>query len=292
MNFCTTKPIAIIGAGTIGLSLAQLLAQYEFPVVLIDTSIEILEIAKQRLKQNIKEQQFFSPQLINPDDIFKQLEWSDKLESIAGKDYVFENITENLSQKLSLYAKMKDFLNSTSIIAVNTSSIPIFKLASTLEQHAPRVIGMHFINPVPLKKVAEMIPSQYTSQNTIDEATALLQQINIRPVMVKDRPGFVINRILMSAINQAIKILSENIASTTEIDDLMISCLGHSMGPLATADLIGLDTVLYSLNSLYNELNQDEFKPASMLVELVKEGALGRKTRKGFYNYYDIYTNT
>jgi 3-hydroxybutyryl-CoA dehydrogenase len=169
-------------------------------------------------------------------------------------------------------------------LAANTSVISITKLAAQTADPT-MVLGMHFMNPVPRRSAVEVIRTRQTSHQTIVKACALLEQLGKRAIVVNDSPGFVTNRVLMLAINEAIAVVHEGVSCARDVDDIFVSCLSHAMGPLATADLIGLDTILYSLDELYNQLQDEKFIACTLLRDMVADGRLGRKTGQGFFDY-------
>jgi len=170
------------------------------------------------------------------------------------------------------------------IFAANTSAIPITRIGSATSR-PEKVIGMHLMNPVPMKKMVELIPGHHTSQETIDEAKKFLAGMDKECIIVKDSPGFVSNRVLMLTINEAIFLVHEQVADAKDVDNIFKSCFGHKMGPLETADLIGLDTILYSIEMLYESFSDSKYRPCPLLKKMVDAGLHGRKSGKGFYNY-------
>ena len=282
------EKIAVIGGGTMGAAVACALASNEYPVVILEKSKEQIDVSKTLVNENIKGQMFFSDTDKEKERIAQRCEalisWNVDYDEIVQCHYIIENIKEDLECKKELYLKLKKYANPEAIFIPNTSAIPISKLGEYAD--APnRIIGIHFMNPVYLKPVAEVIVTKNTSQETIDKTLNLLKSIGKRGVIVKDRAGFVINRVLMQTINYAIQILSEGTATVEDIDDLFVNCLAHKMGPLATADLIGLDTILLTLNVLQDEYGVEKYKPCDMLIDYVSKGKLGRKSGIGFYRY-------
>jgi 3-hydroxybutyryl-CoA dehydrogenase len=170
------------------------------------------------------------------------------------------------------------------VFAANTSAIPITRIAS-VTRRASKVLGIHFMNPVPMKTTVEVIRGYHTSDHTIDLAKTLLEQMGKKGIVVNDSPGFVTNRVLMLTINEAICLLQDRVATAEEIDTIFRDCFGHKMGPLETADLIGLDTILYSIEALYDSFNDSKYRPCPLLKKMVDAGLYGRKNSRGFYNY-------
>lgn len=207
------------------------------------------------------------------------------LTELSGADYVIECVTEDISIKQDVFKELDRICQGECIIASNTSAIPITKLAE-FTNRKEQIIGLHFMNPVPLIGVVEMISGPYTSEKTIDITKQFLKAIDKEWIHVNDSPGFVSNRVLMLTINEAICTLEDGVASAASIDKVFKSCFNHRMGPLETADLIGLDTILNTLNVLRQFFNDEKFKPSPLLGRKVQAGELGRKSGKGFYDYF------
>ncbi len=197
---------------------------------------------------------------------------------------MIENGTESWNVKQAIYARLELVCREDCIIAANTSAISISRLASTTRR-PDRVIGMHFMNPVAQKPVVEVITGSNTSEVTVQAAKDFLQQMNKQAIFVKDMPGFVSNRVLMLAINEAILIVQDDVASPADVDEIFVKCVAHKMGPLATADLIGLDTVLLSLEVLQESYNDNKYRPCRLLRQMVDAGLHGRKSGRGFFDY-------
>jgi 3-hydroxybutyryl-CoA dehydrogenase len=198
--------------------------------------------------------------------------------------FIIENVPEKWSIKNDVYQRLDSTCPPEVIFAANTSAIPITRIASATRR-AANVIGIHFMNPVPLKNTVEVIRGYHTSAETIQTTQNLLADMGKEYVMVNDSPGFVSNRVLMLTINEAIFLVHEQVASAPDVDQIFKSCFGHPMGPLETADLIGLDTILYSLDVLYESFNDGKFRPCPLLKKLVAAGIHGRKSGQGFYAY-------
>jgi 3-hydroxybutyryl-CoA dehydrogenase len=198
--------------------------------------------------------------------------------------FVIENVTEKWEIKQKVYVQLDAICPKPCIFAANTSAIPITRLAS-VTRRAPKVIGMHFMNPVPLKPMVEVIRGVHTSDETVETAKNFLAQMGKECIIVNDSPGFVSNRVLMLAINEAIYLLQEQVASAEDVDRIFKTCFGHKMGPLETADLIGLDTVLYSIKVLYESFNDSKYRPCPLLKKMVDAGLYGQKSGQGFYTY-------
>ena len=281
------KKIAVIGAGTMGNGIAHTFAQKNYQVTLIDVSEQSLEKALSTISKNLD-------RMVSKDKI-SESEKSQTLANIqtsteinkdvlSGTDLVVEAATENLDIKLQIFENLDSLCPDKTILASNTSSILISTIAGATNR-ADKVIGMHFMNPVPIMKLVEVIKSKETSSQVVSTIMELSKNLGKVPVEVNDAPGFVANRILMPMINEAIHTLNEDISSAEGIDTVMILGMSHPMGPLFLADFIGLDVCLSILNVLYEGFNDVKYKPCSLLEELVKNGKLGVKSGEGFYDY-------
>ncbi len=282
----TVHTVGIVGAGVMGAGLAQNLAQTGHAVTLTDLSGEILDRAREEIRRNVRFHGMFdkSRRRADPDETLRSICFSTDLARLAGADFVIENVTEKWEVKRALYAELDAACAPQVVFAANTSAIPITRIASATRR-APRVIGMHFMNPVPLKPLVEVIRGHHTSDETLETAAALLARMGKQFVVVKDSPGFVSNRVLMLTINEAVFLVHEQVASPEDVDRIFTGCFGHKMGPLATADLIGLDTILFSIEVLYESFNDDKYRPCPLLRRMVDAGLLGRKSGRGFYTY-------
>jgi 3-hydroxybutyryl-CoA dehydrogenase len=278
--------IAVVGAGTIGRGVTQTVAQAGYETVLVDCSLEALDAAGREIRQQVRLSRLFqrSGPTESPDAVMGRIALSTDLQPLRRARFVIENVTERWSIKQGLYRELDAACPADCIFAANTSAIPIARLAAVTSR-APLVIGMHFMNPVPLKPVVELIPSRHTSRATLASAQRLLTRLAKQWIIVKDSPGFVSNRVLMVTINEAVCLVHEEVASAADVDDLFQRCFGHKMGPLATADLIGLDTVLLSLEVLLDAFSDDKYRPCPLLREMVGAGQLGKKAGAGFYTY-------
>lgn len=278
--------VGVVGAGIMGIGLSQSLAQTGHNVILLDISDKILEQAKQEIKNNIRFQQLFTKnkKVNQPDNILSNITFSTDYQFLQNVDFVIENATEKWHIKKNIYEKIDPICPPETVFAANTSAIPITRIASVTKR-ASKVIGMHFMNPVPMKPAVETIRGYHTSNETIETAKKLLAQMEKECILVNDSPGFVSNRVLMLTINEAIFILQEQVASVEEVDKIFKTCFGHKMGPLETADLIGLDTILFSIEVLYESFNESKYRPCSLLKKMVDAGLYGRKSGQGFYTY-------
>lgn len=280
------KNVGVIGAGVMGSGLAQSLAQTRHRVMLVDVSEKILNQAKQEIRNSVRFGGLFQKEKrpTDPDEVLGRIEFTTDYQTLESADFVIENVTEQWEIKRDVYAELDRICPERCIFAANTSAISITKLAS-LTQRAPQVIGMHFMNPVPMKAMVEVIRGYHTSGHTIETAKALLAQMGKEGIIVNDSPGFVSNRVLMLTINEAIFVVHDQVAPAEDVDRIFKTCFEHKMGPLETADLIGLDTILLSLEVLYESFNDSKYRPCPLLKKMVDAGLLGRKNGQGFYSY-------
>ncbi|WP_285008082.1 3-hydroxybutyryl-CoA dehydrogenase [Pedobacter faecalis] len=280
------KNIAVIGSGTMGNGIAHTFAQFGFKVNLIDISGDALQKALATIGNNLDRQ--VAKGLITADDKIGTLAnistLSDLTKGVAEVDLVVEAATENIDLKLELFKQLDKAARPEAILATNTSSISITKIAS-VTQRAHQVIGMHFMNPVPVMKLVEVIRGYATSDSVTQTVMELAQRLEKVPVEVNDYPGFVANRILMPMINEAIYTLYEGVAGVSEIDTVMKLGMAHPMGPLQLADFIGLDVCLAILQVLYDGFGNQKYAPCPLLVNMVTAGKKGVKSGEGFYNY-------
>ena len=277
--------IGVIGAGNIGSSLSHSLILANKKVVLIDISDQILSNAKSIIKKNLRFSHMFLKQKEPfPMSLTDNITFDTSLDRLKECDFIIENITEDYEAKKAVYLQLNDVCNKDAIIAVNTSCISITRIAA-LTDMKEKILGMHFMNPVYLKDCVEVIRGYHTSDKTIDTALSFLNEIGKHGVVVNDLPGFVSNRISHLFMNEAVFTLQDSVADAKKIDTIFKECFGHHMGPLETADLIGLDTVYNSLIILYNSYKDPKYRPAPLLEKMVNAGLLGVKTKKGFYEY-------
>ena len=278
--------IGVVGAGVMGSGVAQNLAQTGHQVILLDLSSQILARAKREITENIRLHALFSDseQADNPDEILERITFSTEYHLLSNTDFVIENVTEKWEIKKEVFTQLSAICPNHCIFAADTSAIPITRLASVTNRE-PKVIGMHFMNPVPLKTMVEVIRGLHTSDETVDTAKKLLEQMGKESIVVNDSPGFVSNRVLMLMINEAIYLVQEQVSTAENVDRIFKTCFGHKMGPLETADLIGLDTILYSVEVLYESFNDSKYRPCPLLKKMVHAGLHGRKSGQGFYKY-------
>jgi 3-hydroxybutyryl-CoA dehydrogenase len=278
--------IAVIGSGTMGNGIAHTFAQFGFNVNLIDISETALSNAIGIITKNIDRQVTKGTlTLLDKADILARIStFTDLRTGVAAADLVVEAATENLELKLKIFKDMDEFAPASAILASNTSSISITHIASVTNR-GDKVIGMHFMNPVPVMKLVEVIRGYATSDETTQQVMDLSRKLSKAPVEVNDYPGFVANRILMPMINEAIFTLYESVAGVEEIDTVMKLGMAHPMGPLQLADFIGLDVCLAILNVLHDGFGNPKYAPCPLLVNMVRAGKLGIKSAEGFYDY-------
>ena len=270
-----------------GSGVAQNLAQTGHQVILLDVSESILERAKQEIQKNLRFQGFFKKdeQSVNPEAVLQRIKFSTDYQFLESAEFLIENTTEKWDVKKPVYEKIDAICSPEVVFAANTSAIPITRIASVTKRTA-NVIGIHFMNPVPIKPMVEVIRGYHTSDETVETAKQLLAQIRKECIIVNDSPGFVSNRVLMLTINEAIFLLEEHVTSASEVDRIFKACFGHKMGPLETADLIGLDTILFSIEVLYESFNDSKYRPCPLLKKMVDAGLYGQKSGQGFYTYH------
>lgn len=280
------KTVGVIGAGVMGRGVAQNLAQTNHQVILVDISEDALARAKQEITQNIRFQGFFKKEVKpdKPEEVLERITFTTDYQLLQPASFVIENVVEKWEIKKEVYTQLDTICSAHCVFAADTSAISITRIGSWTKRPA-KVIGIHFMNPVPMKKTVEVIRGYHTSEETLETTQNLLGQMGKDYVIVNDSPGFVSNRVLMLTINEAIFLLQDQVASATDVDKVFKSCFGHAMGPLETADLIGLDTILYSIEVLYESFNDSKYRPCPLLKKMVDAGLYGRKSGQGFYSY-------
>jgi len=278
--------IAVIGAGTMGNGIAHVFAQHHFLVHLIDTDKSALDKAISTIEKNV-DRQIVKGSLTATDKeiLLSNIKtFTDLNSGIGDADLIIEAATENSAVKKMIFAEMDKYAKPNCILATNTSSISITDIAA-VTQRPKQVIGMHFMNPVPVMKLVEVINSKETDPSVTKIIVSLTEQLGKTPCVVNDFPGFIANRILMPMINEAIIALSEGVSDASTIDQIMKLGMAHPMGPLQLADYIGLDVCKNILDIMEAGLNNSKYAPANLLVQKVAEGKLGVKTGEGFYKY-------
>lgn len=279
------KKIGVVGAGTMGNGIAQVCAMSGYQVVMRDVTLELAEKGLNTISKSLD--RMVKKGAISAEDkeaTLSRIQLTEKLEDLKDVDFAIEAVTENVGIKEEVFKTLDSLCSPQVILASNTSSISITKIA-TFTKRPSQVIGMHFMNPVPVMKLIEVIEGLQTSQETSDLVVKLSEKLGKVPVVIKDSPGFVSNRVLMPMINEAIFALYEGVGSPEAIDTIMKLGANHPMGPLALADLIGLDTCLYILQVMYDSFGDPKYRPCPLLVKMVDAGYLGRKAGRGFYSY-------
>ena len=281
-----SKKIGIIGAGNIGTGVATDFVLNGYEIVLVDISNSQLEQAQKAILDNIR----FAPLLlksapkISQEQVVESIKLSTNLEDLESCSFVVENAPENWSIKEQIYKEIDSIVPDDICFGVNTSCISITKVGS-ITRRPQKVIGIHFMNPVHLKPTVEVIRGFHTSDETVEFLNDLLGDIGKEAIIVDDLPGFVSNRISHLFMNEAAFVYQDQLASAADIDNIFKKCFGHTMGPLETADLIGLDTVMHSLDQLYESYQDPKYRCCPLLRKMVYAGHAGRKSGKGFYDY-------
>ncbi|MCF6308173.1 MAG: 3-hydroxybutyryl-CoA dehydrogenase [Flavobacteriaceae bacterium] len=280
------KNIAVIGAGTMGNGIAHTFAQFDYQVQLIDISEASLKRGIATITKNLD--RMLAKEKITQADKQRTLDnittHTNLQKGVENSSLVIEAATENLDLKLKIFRDLDSFCSKDTLLASNTSSISITQIAAVTSR-PEKVIGMHFMNPVPIMKLVEIIKGYNTSQETYNTVKEISEKLNKVPVEVNDYPGFVANRILMPMINEAVETLYNNVAGVQEIDTVMKLGMAHPMGPLQLADFIGLDVCLSILNVMHDGFKNPKYAPCPLLVNMVRAGKLGCKSGEGFYDY-------
>jgi 3-hydroxybutyryl-CoA dehydrogenase len=278
--------VGVIGAGVMGRGVAQNLAQTGHQVVLIDIADEILESARTEIARNVRLARLLDRTAgnVRPEAVLDRICFTTNYDLLHDVDFVVENTVENWGVKKAVYPRLDAICPPHCVFAANTSCISITRIGAATGR-PDRVLGMHFMNPVPLKSTVEVIRGYHTSEETLAYARTFLAGMGKEGIVVNDSPGFVTNRVLMLTINEAAFVVQDGVAAPEQVDQIFKTCFGHKMGPLETADLIGLDTILYSIEVLHESFKDDKYRPSPLLQKMVDAGLHGRKSGQGFYNY-------
>jgi 3-hydroxybutyryl-CoA dehydrogenase len=279
------KVVGVLGAGLMGNGIAHIFAQHDYQVLLYDISTSQLEKALKTIQKNLGRQA--KKEIIDPQDIqviMDRITTAGDLNDFSTCDLVIEAVNEDEALKLDLFRQLDKIVGADTILASNTSSISITKIAAATRR-PDKVIGVHFMNPVPVMRLVEVIRGLGTSDETFQTIASLVEVLGKVMALSQDYPGFIVNRILIPMINEAIFALYEGVATAEDIDNGMIFGTNHPMGPLKLADLIGLDTVLAICNVLFEGFKDPKFRPCPLLVKMVNAGYLGKKSGRGFYQY-------
>ena len=280
-----TRTIGLVGAGTMGSGIAQAGALSGYDVTMQDISDQQVATGIKGITKSLE--RLAAREKISSDDqssALARIQGTTTLEDLSECDVVIEAATENIDLKIAVFGQLDELCKSDAILASNTSSLSITRLAAATRR-PDRVIGLHFFNPVPIMKLVEIVRALQTSDETFTEMDTLTRQLGKEPVSVQDSPGFVVNRMLVPMINEAIFVLHEGLASAEEIDTAMKLGANHPIGPLALADMIGVDVCLFVMEILHNDFADSKFRPCPLLKNMVNAGYLGRKSGRGFFNY-------
>jgi 3-hydroxybutyryl-CoA dehydrogenase len=277
--------VAVVGAGTMGNGIAHVFAQHGWDTLLVDVSKDALQRAQQTIAGNLERQvKKGALSAAEKDAALGRMSTATRLDGAGQAELVVEAATENPEIKFALFRDIDAAAPVEAILASNTSSIPITTIAANTKRPA-QVIGMHFMNPVPLMPLVELIRGLETSTETTNRTIEIAKGLGKTPVEVNDAPGFVSNRVLMPMINEAVFCVQDGVATPEAVDTVMKLGMNHPLGPLALADLIGLDVCLAILEVLQRDLGEDKYRPCPLLRKMVAAGRLGRKSGRGFYDY-------
>lgn len=283
------KKVGVVGCGLMGSGIAQVAATAGYETVVREINDELLQKGLARIDQSLSK--FVQKGKLTPEqkqEIQGRLRGTTELDAFADCDIVIEAIIENLQEKVKTYTQLDEICSPEAIFASNTSSLSITEMmASTKPARQPRFVGLHFFNPVPLMKLVEVVRTILTDQTVFETVTDFARRLGKVPVQTSDRTGFIVNRLLVPYLLDAIRALEEGVGSIVDIDNGMKLGCGHPMGPFTLLDFVGLDTTYYIANIMFDEFKEKRFAPPPLLKRMVLAGLYGRKTGKGFYDYSD-----
>lgn len=279
------KKIAVLGAGTMGSGIAQVIAQAGYEVILRDIKEEYvdqgLKTIRKNLDRSVKKERITEDK---KEDILENISGTTDVSHLSDVDLVIEAVNEDMDLKKKIFKELDEVTKDEAILASNTSALSVTEIA-TVTSRPDKVMGVHFFNPVPVMKLVELIRSITTSDETFEKLESFIEELGKTAVEVNEAPGFVVNRILVPMINEAVFLLNEGVASAEDIDTAMKLGANHPIGPLALGDLIGLDVCLAIMETLHEEFGDSKYRPCPLLRKKVRAGQLGRKTGEGFYQY-------
>jgi len=279
------QSVGVVGAGTMGSGIAQVFAQAGYSVVMVDVAQEVLDRGMRSIERSLGK--FVSKGRLEQEAATaarQRIQTALELSAVTDTDFVVEAVIENVSLKKKIFGELDQLTRPEVVLATNTSSISITEIAAATSR-PEQVVGMHFMNPVPLMELVELVRGLATADETVELVRELALDLGKTPVLVNDYPGFISNRVLMPMINEAVFCLMEGVADAEAIDTVMRLGMNHPMGPLALADLIGLDVCLYIMEVLYEGFGDSKYRPCPLLRKMVAAGRLGRKAGRGFYDY-------